>query len=206
MSLYQPPAFRHDDPAQVRELLARHPLATLISPGDEPVVTHLPLLVDPAAAGFGLVGHFARANPHWQALAAAPRALAIVHGPDAYVSPRWYGVHEAVPTWNYLVVHLQLQVRLVDDRRDKETLLKLLIDAMDPPYAAQWDGLDAAYRERMLGGIVGMRAEVVACSAKFKLSQNRPAQDRQRVAEALAAGSARESELAGWMRSLSISH
>jgi len=205
MSLYRPPAFRHEDPARVRELLARHPMATLISSGNgEPVLSHLPLVIDPAAPLFTVDGHLARPNPHGQLLAASPSALAIIHGPDAYVSPSWYESRESVPTWNYMVVHLKLQVTMIDTPEQKEAILKRLIDAFDPAYAAQWDGLDRAYRDRMLGGIVGLRAEVTGWDAKFKLSQNRPPADRARVTDALSAGDARARDLAQWMRTLGI--
>ena len=41
--------------------------------------------------------------------------LALFHGPHAYVSPSWYGVHPSVPTWNYAVVHARGRARLIED-------------------------------------------------------------------------------------------
>ncbi len=51
--------------------------------------------------------HLARSNPIARADLPAP-ALIAVSGPDAYVSPDWYGAAtDQVPTWNYVAVHLR---------------------------------------------------------------------------------------------------
>ncbi len=204
MPLYQPESFRVDTEPTLLQLIAENPLATLLSGGPDPTVTHLPLLAERDGDRLALVGHVARANPHWRGLESAPEALAIFHGPDAYVSPAWYTTLEAVPTWNYMVAHLHLRFATVHEPDGKEAILKRLIATFDPGYAAQWDGLERAYRDRMLGAIVGLRAEVTRWDAKFKLSQNRPAQDRARVASALGEGGAAGSGVASWMHRLRL--
>jgi len=71
-----------------------------------PFATHVPLLLDAERGPSGtLVGHMARANPHWQAFDGHSPALAIFHDPHAYVSPRWFAAAPNVPSWNYEVVH-----------------------------------------------------------------------------------------------------
>ena len=67
MSLYRPAAFASDDRAAIARLFDEHPFATLITAGaGEPQVSHLPLLHQSAPGAHGsLVGHMARANPHW---------------------------------------------------------------------------------------------------------------------------------------------
>ena len=65
------------------------------------------------------MGHFARANPQWRRIVDGSPALAVVTGPDAYVSPSFYATKaehgRVVPTWNYSAVHLRGPVRIVDD-------------------------------------------------------------------------------------------
>ena len=72
---FQPPGGSADDqlPDQLRELLARAPLADLVTHSARPagpgglVATPLPLLYDADRGPLGtLVGHVARNNPHWQ--------------------------------------------------------------------------------------------------------------------------------------------
>jgi transcriptional regulator len=54
----------------------------------------------------------------------------------------------------------------------------------------------------MKQGIVAFTIAVERIEAKFKLSQNRPAADRERVLQAMAAGDGRARELADLMQRL----
>jgi transcriptional regulator len=203
MSLYQPPHFVVADRAAIVELMRAHPLATLVSAdGGEPQFTHLPLDVEEDGDGLRLLGHVARANPHWKHWEDAANVTAIFHGPDGYVSPSWYAVREAVPTWNYAVVHAQGRITVTHDAGEKERILKVLIDRHDPGYRGQWDDLGEEYREKMKRGIVGLTIAVEQLHGKFKLSQNRPQDDRRRVHAGMLAGGASARELAGWMERL----
>src|SRR5690606_3576711 len=100
--MYVPPSFRPHDHEVLQAFMRRHSFATLVSQLDGvPFATHLPLLHRAQVGSDGqLLGHVARANPQWQELA-GQQVLAIFNGPHAYVSPTWYGVKDAVPTWNY---------------------------------------------------------------------------------------------------------
>ncbi|MCU0950097.1 MAG: FMN-binding negative transcriptional regulator [Burkholderiaceae bacterium] len=206
--LYQP---RHFDPAQRAHALAlidAHPFATLITANaadpSDPMVSHLPLMAACEGEAIVLIGHLAAANPQAAALADGQTATAIFHGPQGYVSPAWYTTRQAVPTWNYLVVHARGRVRRIDDSAGKEQLLKALIDRHDLPYHAQWDALDAGWREGMKRGIVGLHVAVDVLAAKFKLSQNRSAEDRAGVLQGHLSGDAAAQALAAWMRRLNL--
>ncbi|MGZ8255410.1 MAG: FMN-binding negative transcriptional regulator, partial [Burkholderiaceae bacterium] len=154
--LYQPPHFSVGEREVALELMRRHPLATLVSSADggEPVVSHAPLVARVDSEGLVLQGHLAKPNPQWKQWRDGDRLLAIFHGPDAYVSPFCYAAREAVPTWNYAVVHAVGAVTLGHESDAKERVLKALIDAHDVPYRARWDELDVEWREKMKGGIV----------------------------------------------------
>jgi transcriptional regulator len=205
MSLYRPPHFAVADRTAMVELMRAHPLATLVSAaGGEPHFTHLPLELEDNADGLRLLGHVARANPHWQQWQQGASVTAIFHGPDAYVSPRWYAAREAVPTWNYAVVHAQGRIAITHDAGDKERILKALIDRHDAGYRRQWDELGDEYRDRMKRGIVGLTIAVGQLDGKFKLSQNRPSEDRRRVHAGMLEAGAPAAELAAWMRRLGI--
>ncbi|HXF45538.1 MAG TPA: FMN-binding negative transcriptional regulator [Burkholderiaceae bacterium] len=203
--IYLPQHFTVTERAPLRAVIDAHPFATLVSVADgEPCFTHLPLVAHDSGAAITLLGHVARANPHSQALTDGAAVTAIFHGPHGYVSPRLYTTREAVPTWNYVVVHAHGRLARVDDSAGKEAILKALIDAHDPAYRAQWDELAEEFRERMKGAIVGLRIAVERLEGKFKLSQNRPPQDRTNVAAAMEAGGEDARALAAWMRRLGI--
>jgi transcriptional regulator len=204
--IYLPKHFTVTDRAQLRAVIDAHPFATLVSAGDgEPRFTHLPLVALESGEALTLLGHIARANPHGDGLRDGDPVVAIFHGPNGYVSPRWYTTREAVPTWNYVVVHAHGRVRRVEDGAGKERILKALIDAHDPAYRTQWDvELTEEFREKMKGAIVGLQISVERLEGKFKLSQNRPAQDRANVLAAMDGGGEDKRLMAAWMRRLGI--
>ncbi|MCA3212025.1 MAG: FMN-binding negative transcriptional regulator [Burkholderiales bacterium] len=203
--LYEPRHFKVDDRALAIEIMLAHPFATLASVIDgEPVFTHLPLHAVQDGSQLHLVGHIARANGHGVALDGGT-ATAIFHGGNAFISPSLYAVREAVPTWNYIAVHVTGRVERMDSSEAKESVLKTLIDRHDPAYRAQWDEeLSADYKERQKGAIVGLRLHAERVQAKFKLSQNRPVEDQRRVRAAMAAGDASAQALGAWMRRLHV--
>jgi transcriptional regulator len=204
--IYLPKHFTINDRAVLREVMEDHPFATLVSTVDgEPCFTHLPLVVRESGAALTLLGHVARANPHGRRLREGDAIVAIFQGPNGYVSPRWYTTREAVPTWNYIVVHAHGSVHVVDDSAGKERILKALIDVHDPEYRAQWDvELTEEFRERQKGAIIGLQIAVERIEGKFKLSQNRHPQDRANVVSAMDEGGEAEQEMAAWMRRLGI--
>lgn len=204
MSLYVPGHFDMRDRAAVARLLHDHPFATLVTPtAAEPFVSHVPLLHVADREPHGtLLGHFARANPHAAGVASA-ESIAIFHGPHAYVSPSWYAEPAAaVPTWNYAVIHAHGSVEFVRDPAETRAILDALIHRFESHRDAPWQpGLDRDRMDAMVAAIVGFRIKVRRLDAKFKLSQNRPPDDRSRVAAALAAeGHADARATADWMR------
>ena len=203
MSVYLPKSFVARDEAAIARLVREHPFATLItSTRDEPQVSHVPLLhsAEPSPHG-SLIGHVARANPHWQ-LFGGGTTLALFHGPHAYVSPSWYTEPAAmVPTWNYAVVHVRGGVELVTDREQTLGIVRQLTERFESSRSAPWElQLTGAKLDAMLGAIVAFRMTIERVDAKFKLSQNRSAEDQQRVIEALRSEAFAEAEAtAEWM-------
>jgi transcriptional regulator len=192
--IYRPTAFSCDDRDSFAAFIQSYPFATLMTYGnDGPWVSHLPLLFENGQ----LFGHLARANPQTSALGGAD-ALVIFHGPHAYVSPRWYETSPAVPTWNYAVVHAVGPARLLNADETAQTM-----DRMSSVYepGSEWSftELPHDYRKDMLRGIVGISIAVSRLEGKFKLSQNRPLADQQRVAERLAKGDAEDQAVAEMM-------
>jgi transcriptional regulator len=188
LSVYLPRSFAPRETAQVLRLIAEHPFATLITPGvPEPHLSHLPLQLaaDRGPAGT-LLGHMARANPHWQHFGDSP-SIAVFNGPHAYVSPSWYvEPASAVPTWNYTVAHVHGTAELMETKDEKRALLDELVARYEGSRANPWRlQLQGQALEAMLGAIVGFRLRIERIDAKFKLSQNRSAEDRERVIGAL---------------------
>ena len=167
-----------------------NPFTILVSNTSEgPFASHLPLVIREHARQLILRGHVAKANPHWRHLEADPKCLAIFHGPHAYISPTNYTTRENVPTWNYGTVHVYGTARTMHSPEDLLGILHELIPMFEPAYADQWASLSDAYRQRMLGHIVGFEIAVTKIEAKFKLSQNRLKDEQQKVIDSLSVAS-----------------
>ncbi len=117
-------------------------------------------------------------------------ALALVNGPDAYISPDWYEADDQVPTWDYVSVEMEGPVR----KMDREGLIALLDDLareneerLAPKAPWTREQIDGVKMDRMLGAITGFEMEVKAWRPTLKLSQNKPAEVRERVAVQLEA-------------------
>lgn len=204
MSLYTPSHFAVSDRAAIARLIRDHPFATLVTPATpEPFISHLPLLFVAGCEPNGtLLGHMARANPHWQHAADA-RSIAVFHGPHAYVSPSWYAEPaKAVPTWNYAAVHAHGVLEIVEDPVETRQILDVLVQRFEGTREAPWRfAMPEPQRDALVNAIVAFRLRIRTLDAKFKLSQNRPRDDQKRVATALEnEGYADAAAVAQWMR------
>jgi transcriptional regulator len=191
--MYLPPHFREERPEVLRALMRAHPLATLVTlAGGGLVANHLPLLYDPEPGEFGtLRGHVARANPLWREHPPGAEVLAVFTGPDAYISPSWYpskdATRKAVPTWNYAAVHAWGPFTVKDDAVWLRQHVEQLTDSQEAGRRHRWRVTDAPddYIAGMVKAIVGFEIPVRRLQGKWKMSQNRPPEDRAGVVAAL---------------------
>jgi transcriptional regulator len=188
------------EPAAVDELLAKHGAADLITLTDDGLLaTMLPFAFEPAAGQHGaLYGHVARNNDQWRRPSRG-ESLAIVRGPDAYVSPSWYAAKaehgRVVPTWNYVTAHVYGQLVVHDNPQWVEDVVRRLTAKheaarlVSPGQPPGWSVDDAprTYIEGQLRAIVGMELQITRIEAKAKLSQNRPAGDIAGIVAGLSA-------------------
>ncbi len=179
------PAFRHEDRALLEAMIDEIGFGMVFATTpDGPRLGHTPLL---GGSNGTLRFHLSRGNALTRHLDGMT-ALVLVNGPDGYVSPRWYSDPDTVPTWNYVALELEGRVR----RMDGEGLLALL-EALSKRHEARvslgepWtmDKLSESKRRKLMAGIVGFELEILAWRPTFKLSQNKDAAERERIAEGL---------------------
>lgn len=191
--MYLPPAFAQDHIDVLRATMRNAGLATLVTvASDGLIASHVPMLLDPDPAPYGtLLGHLARGNQ--QAAGATGDALAIFQGPDAYVTPSWYPTKrtsgKVVPTWNYVAIHASGPITFFDDRQRLLDIVTRLTEREESKRAAPWAVSDAPadFVAGMLRAIVGFALPIARLQGKWKLSQNRPADDQAGVAAGLEA-------------------
>jgi len=189
--VYAPAHFAETRVPVLHEAMRRIGFATLVTAGAAGIeASHVPLLLDPEPAPYGtLLGHIARDNPQWQGGAAD--ALAIFLGPDSYVSPAWYPSKKqhgrVVPTWNYVAIHAHGRADFFDDAARLEALVTRLTAMHEAGRPEPWAVSDAPrdYLDTMLKAIVGFTLPIARLEGKWKMSQNRPPEDRAAVAAAL---------------------
>lgn len=188
--MYQPRHFIETDLAALDALIAAEPFVTLITCGDDgqPFASHLPVLYRRDGERATIEGHWARPNPQ---ASHAGRALMIVHGPHAYVSPGVYPDKQTaarVPTWNYAVAHLRGSLDAFEDEAALGDLVARLSERFETAVGRDWRFEPGREDHRsQLRGIVGFRFEPSRIDLKFKLSQNHPPANRRAVYEDLAA-------------------
>ncbi|HSZ89265.1 MAG TPA: FMN-binding negative transcriptional regulator [Acetobacteraceae bacterium] len=189
--MYVPPLHKEDRIDLLHDAIRRTGLATLVTvTQDGLIASHVPMLLDADPAPYGtLVGHLARPNP--QARGAIGEALAIFQGPEAYVTPSWYETKRAtgkvVPTWNYVTIHAYGTVEFFNDPERLRDVVTRLTDRQEAPRAEPWAVTDAPadFIDVMLKGIVGFTLPISRLEGKWKMSQNRPAEDRAGVVAGL---------------------
>ena len=176
------PQFTWNDLDSIAACCRAHPFATVItSSADGHEAQHLPLLCERVGEQLVLHGHAALASPVWR----AAQALAVFHGPHAYISAAWYDAPDTVPTWNYLAVHCRGALTALDDAA-APALFDRLADTLGDAGRARWQAaLTATTAQRLTRMIRWFRIDVTMVQAQAKLSQHHPLERRQRVIAAL---------------------
>lgn len=202
------------DPAEVRALIRSSPWATMVSATAGGVVaSHYPFLLEEAGGGdesddFTVVSHVGRPDERLHELG-SHELLVVFSGPSGYLSPGWYDVPAAVPTWNFATVHAYGVPEILSDDENLAVLERLVDHFEDPlpnPYRMRRTLENAAYAERIVHGTVGFRMRVSRFVAKDKMSQDKPAEVVDRVVSALQQpGPYRNDALAERMRRVLLS-
>jgi transcriptional regulator len=183
------PAFHTASPAENLAFARQRGFGILsVNGADGPLAAHVPFLLDTHGQTAEL--HLARSNPIARACAAGPiPALIAVSGPDAYISPDWYGAPDQVPTWNYIAVHLRGTLTLLPD-----DAMKSHVEALSAEHEARllpkkpWttDKMSDGVMPRMMRMILPFRFTVTGIDGTWKLGQNKSAQARQAAALSLS--------------------
>ena len=178
--------FHIESREEMAALVREAGFGTLVALTDEGLrAAHVPVLIE----GENLRFHVSKGNRVHAALLAGADALFVANGPHAYISPGWYGLDDRVPTWSYVAVELNGRVRTLGERE----LVALLDDmsaqnegrlASGEPWAR--DRLSPGFFEGLLKGITGFEMEIADWRGTRKIDQDKPAEVRGRLADALA--------------------
>jgi transcriptional regulator len=202
--VYIPTPFLVEDRKVIVAFMRQFDFAAVVSHSDTGfVASHVPVLIREVGSELHIVGHVARGNSHWRLMDRQTESRVIFQGPHAYVSPTWYAVSPAVPTWNYAVVHAYGAARVREDATFiagvVEDLTRRYEEQREHPWSTQ--AVPGESYEKLLNAIVGFEISVSRCEAKFKLGQNRSVEDRAGTIAGLERESSPKAlELAHFMR------
>ncbi|MFG6502330.1 FMN-binding negative transcriptional regulator [Microbacterium sp. P05] len=175
----QNPSFAMTDVGELRRLIDLHPWMTLVSQTDGGLVaSHYAVLLDEDRDDLTVVGHVGKPDDMIHGLGERELML-IVQGPHGYISPSWYGDVAAVPTWNFVTVHLSGVPEILspsENLRVLDRLVERFERQVEEPRMLWERPNDATFVERLEKGTVGFRLTPTTVVAKRKLSQNRTAE------------------------------
>lgn len=185
--MIETPVYALTDEGRARQLVRDHGWATLVSATSTGVVaSHVPVLLEEGDA-FSVLSHVGRPDEVQHELGER-EAMLLVEGPYGYVSPGWYGYTPAVPTWNYVAVHLYGTPELLGPE-DTYRVLSATTDRYEAPMPAPVGLPDVEeYAHRIAPGAAGFRLRVTRWVGKSKLSQDKPRAVAERVVAQLEAG------------------
>ena len=189
-------AFAWNDRDEMLAFIADTAFCTLfVATGQGGHVLHVPVVV---AAPDRLFFHVARGNR----ASSVPDGVAVLLsclGPDAYISPDWYGTPDQVPTWNYVAVEAEGRLRRLngDELVAQAEALSEAHEARLAPKPPWTRGKMSPGRfEALAKAIVGYELAIGDLRGTRKLGQNKKPAELEGAVDGLrAAGLAEMAEL-----------
>lgn len=180
--MYIPKHFQLND--VIYDFIKEYSFATLFSQHNgEPYATHLPLTLNKGENA--LYGHFARPNEQWRDIG-NQQVLVVFQGPHCFISPSWYETSMAVPTWNYVSIHIYGRLEVIENQKIIFDSLNDMVNKYEKPDSSyNLNEIDSRFIEGMTKGIVAFKINITKIEAKAKLSQNHPVERQQLVIKQL---------------------
>ena len=181
--MYPPPHHQSHDIEKMLTVIKQFPLGMLISATDgKPFVTHIPIIYNKTSKK--LVAHIDRSNPQLETLIDGAEVTVIFKGPDTYISPSVYTTPQ-LPTWNYIIVHITGNIKLINEAGAvKKTMIDMteFLEGEEKGFILK---IDDVRMERLLNYIQAFEIEITNWEGKFKLSQDKNAQDFENAKQEL---------------------
>jgi len=177
--MYIPDHFKVEDKNEIYSFIKTNPFCQLISNVEGRFFsTHLPFYL--SGDKTKIIAHMARQNPQYKELE-GQEVLITIQGPHGYISPSWYGSF-GVPTWSYQAVHMYGHCKLIESGEQLKEIVDTLSNLNEAMFDSPWV---PDFPLSKLGGIVGIEFTIEELQCKYKISQNRPLEDRKRVVDKL---------------------
>ncbi len=206
--MYNLPYFKANNENEVINFMHQHPFITLtgVDANNQPVATHVPILMEERDEKLFLQGHIMKQTDHHRAIIQNPNVLAVFTSVHTYISASWYKDPKQGGTWNYQTVHAKGNLKFLNE----EALLNILKRITDhfennPSSPSLVEHLEPEYINRLIKAIVAFEIEVTEIGHVFKLSQNRDKESYTNIITQLSKGDVEAQQMALIMKQNSTS-
>jgi len=201
--MYNLSYFKAKDEKDVIDFMHQHPFITLtgVDADNQPVATHVPVLIEERGGKLFLAGHIMKQTDHHKAFNQNPNVLAIFSGTHTYVSASWYKDQKQGSTWNYRAVHAKGKLNFLNEQSLLDILKRLTAHFENNPSSPSLvDHLAPEYVNRLMKAIIAFEIELTAIDHVFKLSQNRDKESYRNIIDELSKGDIEAQQMAEIMK------
>jgi len=181
--MYPPKYHQSQDQQKMISLIKAYPLAQLVSvKNKKPFITHIPIIYNDATGK--LVAHIDKFNPQVETLQNGAEVTIVFKGPDTYISPSVYTTKQ-LPTWNYIIVHITGTITLINDSEAaKETMIAMtkFLERENQKFVLEKEDVRM---KRAINYIQAFDITITNWEGKFKLSQDKCAEDQENAKQEL---------------------
>lgn len=190
--MHIPSKFNQKDESELKGVIREYPFATLITQSKTGIdANHFPVIFNCVDGKDVIQAHIAKANKIWEMVEEGSDVLLIFNGPNCYISPNYYPTKKesgkAVPTWNYVVVHVKGRISFIHNEKWIYNMIDSLTNIHELNQDIPWSMADApdTFIKKMLPAIVGIEISIDSIEGQWKLSQNQPEVNKLGVVKGL---------------------
>jgi transcriptional regulator len=185
--------FRTQDLSRIFELVNAYPFARFLKNNDQtgfPDIVSAPVIV--SLDGEKLEFHMANQNPAFENMNAGGKAVILISGPNAHISPAWYKDRfkdkprsHTAPTWNYIEARIQCTIASMNIEGTQKHLARLVKHFENAETGWSFDEMNTDIFNKWSSHVTGFDVLVTRAEAILKLSDDQSIQDRVNIVEGL---------------------
>ncbi|MFC7358092.1 FMN-binding negative transcriptional regulator [Jejudonia soesokkakensis] len=181
--MYPPSHHQSQDIQKMIAVIKNYPLGMLVSAkNDEPFITHIPIIYNDKSGK--LVAHIDKFNPQVETLVDGADVTVVFKGPDTYISPSIYTTQQ-LPTWNYIIVHVKGTISLINEPEAAKNTMIAMTEFLEQPDQKYILDKENKSMDRFVNYIQAFDITITNWEGKFKLSQDKNAQDYENAKQEL---------------------
>ena len=180
--MYISDIYVNENRIEILRFIEDNSFAILVNQSNNKInATHIPLFIENSDENqIVLSGHISKLNPQIENFEENGNVLAIFSGAQSYISSPWYD-YEEVPTWNYLAVHVEGKIEILNEEQKLlhlENLVNKYEKNSENPISTK------TLSEKTMSqanGILAFNLIVTKIDAVKKLSQNKNENNKKSI-------------------------